>query len=210
MKSIGEVFPPPAGPAGQRKLVYGVGHNDWKGPVKQDGRHWYVYDMWKGMLRRAYDPKYSARFPTYAGVTVCEEWHLFSSFARWLAREPHFGDGALDKDLIVLRNTVYCPARCLMIPQWLNLLATDSDATRGAWPVGVDFHKRSGKFRARVCVGSGAKKQFGSYATPEEAAAVARKAKLAYVESRRDEIEAVRQGLYACVVAKVMDVYRHG
>ena len=38
------------------------------------------YKLWQNMLYRAYCPKHKLRFPTYVGVTVCNEWLYFGNF----------------------------------------------------------------------------------------------------------------------------------
>lgn len=54
----------------------------------------------------------------------------------------------LDKDLLVKGNKLYAPNTCAFIPRKLNLFITDRAAYRGAYPIGVTYHKRDGKFQS--------------------------------------------------------------
>lgn len=72
------------------------------------------YRLWKGMLRRVF----SGEYPTYANVTIAEEWLCFSTFINdikslenynlWLENDGY----ALDKDVLQVgvENKVYSPS----------------------------------------------------------------------------------------------------
>ena len=55
----------------------------------------------------------------------------------------------LDKDLLFHGNKVYGPAACVFISDGLNNFTNDHAAVRGEWPIGVYWHKQSGKLMAR-------------------------------------------------------------
>ena len=74
----------------------------------------------------------------------------------------------LDKDILVKGNKCYSPETCSFVPKHINLLFVKGDATRGELPIGVTFHKQTGKYRALLCV-NGGKRHIGLYSTPEEA-----------------------------------------
>ena len=174
------------------KLVHGVGINDADYPVNplgpdKKGRMCPYYDVWHNMLRRAYDPKYAARYPTYIGVTVCEEWHSFMAFRAWMETQDWEGK-QLDKDIIVPGNKVYSPATCVFVLSEINSLLTDGAAQRGKWPIGVSWHKASNKFCAHIKEG-GKKQHLGSFATPEAAHIAWRKEKLRIVRAAARECD---------------------
>lgn len=136
------------------KLVHGIGINDVeeKTWIHVDGRRIKhpVYKRWIHMLARCYSKRELNLRPTYHGCTVCEEWHRFSNFKRWMESQDWQGK-QLDKDLLVKGNKIYSPDTCIFISQQLNSFSNDMKASRGQWPLGVDFNKRMGKFHARCC-----------------------------------------------------------
>lgn len=163
------------------RKVYGVGINDADyavRPRRPDGkRAWCPYYLaWRNVLARAYCPAFHARNPTYIGVTVCEEWHSFMAFRAWMETQDWEGK-ALDKDIIAPGNRVYSPNTCVFVSPELNNLLIDSAASRGEWPIGVNFDKHNGKFKARINI-SGCNKALGYFTCPHEAHMAWRKAKV--------------------------------
>ena len=51
----------------------------------------------------------------------------------------------LDKDILYKGNKIYSPENCCFIPYRINLLFTKSDKTRGEYPIGITYDKRSDK-----------------------------------------------------------------
>ena len=74
----------------------------------------------------------------------------------------------LDKDILVKGNKLYSKDACCFVPLEVNLLLIKRDNHRGEWPVGVDFHKASGRFRAKLRI-NGKRKHLGYFTTPDEA-----------------------------------------
>lgn len=126
------------------KKVRGVGINDLAIAGNEK-----IYHIWSGMLQRCYDKNYQIRNPSYMGCSVCKEWLKFSNFKTWVLTQEWEGK-QLDKDIINPSNKVYSPDTCFFVDQNVNTLLTHSKATRGKYPIGVDFKKSYGKFRARV------------------------------------------------------------
>ena len=58
-------------------------------------------------------------------------------------------DKQLDKDLLVEGNKVYSPKTCVFVTRMVNMFTTDRGNDRGELPIGVDWHKGSGRFRSR-------------------------------------------------------------
>ena len=129
-----------------QKLVWGVGINDYDGPVYKNGKHLKFYDAWKGMLMRCYSKKYQAKRPTYIGCSVCDEWLSLSNFKEWFDIN-YREDMALDKDILIQGNKVYSPEACSFVPQYINSLLTDAGAIRGILPLGVSALKPNSKIR---------------------------------------------------------------
>ncbi len=79
-----------------------------------------LYNTWKNMIRRCYDPNYS-KYKWYGGrgVTVCERWHRFDLFLEDVCNLPGFDPNKfenneieLDKDLIDYDKKEYSPETC--------------------------------------------------------------------------------------------------
>jgi len=187
-----------------RKLVYGVGINDaWFHicPRINGKRVLYKpYQTWTSMIERCYSSICQNKFPTYRGCIVCDEWLTFSNFERWFLTQNWQGN-ALDKDLVMQGNKVYCTKYCRFIPQALNSLLTANNAVRGLYPLGVHWHKARKKYIAEVNIG-GKKKHLGLFKTVPEAKAAYDKAK--YAEIHRHAMmqsdTAIREGLLNWVV----------
>lgn len=134
-----------------RKPIYGVGINDapFITNCKLGGKLYShpAYVAWKNILTRAFDQSYAARFPTYQGVMVCDEWVRFSVFLEWW-RANHRDGWQLDKDLLG-NSKIYSPDNCIYVPSWLNSFNTDRAALRGKWPIGVRLHKEPNTFESR-------------------------------------------------------------
>jgi hypothetical protein len=172
------------------RKVHGVGINDSNYAISSrdaDGKLLLCpyYDAWKHMLERAYCPKLHARYPTYTGVTVCEEWHSFMAFRAWMEAQDWEGKH-LDKDIIVPGNKVYSPDTCVFVPPALNALLTDRAAARGECPIGVSWSKSRKKFSAHITI-DGRRKHLGRFTCPHEAHMTWRKAKVRLIRDAARE-----------------------
>ena len=47
-------------------------------------------------------------------------------------------------------NKIYSPDTCIFVPNRINCAFTKSNASRGKYPIGVSFDKKSNKFRAYI------------------------------------------------------------
>jgi len=134
-----------------KKLIYGVGINDADYHVAQSVNGKIVkceyYARWHNMLQRCYDTKWLARYKTYEGCAVCDEWLTFSNFKRWMEQQDWRGN-FLDKDIIDAAKKIYSPSTCRFVCRVTNNFLLDSKSARGDHPIGVSFHKRSGKYYA--------------------------------------------------------------
>lgn len=114
------------------------------------------------MLSRCYSEKYHLKQPTYKNCCVCEEWLIFSNFRSWMEKQDWKGNH-LDKDLLKQSSKVYSPDTCIFVTPKINELIKSSHIKRGDCMMGVDFHKKSGKFRATINNVKGNKVHIGLY-----------------------------------------------
>lgn len=173
------------------KLVCGVGKNDWKYVIcGSDNSLAPVYRCWTNMLVRGYDEKFNSRQPTYTDVTVCSEWrNSFTVFFQDV--KPYIKKGyQLDKDILYFGNKEYSKRACIFVPQWLNTLLNDCGSARGLLPQGVIWDDYSGKYQVS-CAVDGRRKHLGRFTTTKEASDAYVEFKIAYIESKRSEIEAI-------------------
>ena len=195
------------------KLVFGVGVNDlgyrtqvYEDLPKNGGKRVQkpvfickYYKAWTSMLQRCYSKKSLERNPTYIGARVCSEWLSATAFKKWMEQQDWQGK-SLDKDIIVPKSKLYSPETCAFVLDATNLFVTASDASRGEHPIGVDLHKRRGKYRAS-CKDpfTGKKEHLGYFSTPEEAHEAWRKRKhdlaqrVAATESDMRVVEALKK-----------------
>lgn len=155
------------------RTVHGVGY---LGQGKYGASsHPAAYRAWNEMLERAYSPAFHARCPTYAGVTVCDEWHCLQSFGSWF--DANYVEGFhLDKDLLIEGNKQYSPDACCFVPGWLNTLLISNHISSGSvWPEGVN-QKPNGRFCAQVRRYN-KNRHIGVYDTPDEAGRAYQRAK---------------------------------
>ena len=155
--------------------VYGIGHVG-EGKYKRYNKYNRVtieYDVWKGMLRRCYDEKYSNKNLTYKYCTVCEEWHNFQNFAEWYDEnyyEVKSEEMHLDKDILVKGNKIYSPETCVFVPRKINeIMKKDNYINRGKLPIGVSKYNNSGNYLARCYNENSERINLGLYETPKNA-----------------------------------------
>lgn len=124
------------------KLVYGVGVNDYDGPVTENGKNIKSYATWTNMIARCHSSKSLSRNQTYIRCSVCEEWLLFSNFKKWF--DENYVEGfELDKDILVEGNKVYSPEFCRFVPHYLNSLLLDCGRCKSNLPKGVSRNANS-------------------------------------------------------------------
>ena len=139
------------------------------------------------------------RNQSYIGTRVCNEWLSATAFKKWMDKQDWHGK-SLDKDIIVPRSKLYSPDTCAFVLKATNSFVIASDASRGEYPVGVNLHKPTGKYRAR-CGNpfTGKRESLGYFLTPEDAHEAWRKHKhelaqlVAATESDPRVVEALRK-----------------
>lgn len=121
------------------------------------------YMVWDAMLSRCYNTKHANYF-RYGGrgVTVCEEWHHFQSFASWYHSRYKEDGWQLDKDILCEQGTpVYCPESCLFVPPEINSFFA-------SLPKGDPFTKSVGD-RWMIQISERGDKRYSWYDSQEEA-----------------------------------------
>lgn len=151
-----------------KKLVYGVGFNDRKYQSRVNGKTVKQYKLWAAILERCYvdDIKYSS----YSGCEVSENFKSYSYFYEWCQDQIGFGKEGyeIDKDILSGGNKIYSEDTCCFVPRSINVLLTNSKATRGDLPVGVSVDKRDGSFYALIRI-DGKQKRIGTFKNPIDA-----------------------------------------
>lgn len=124
--------------------------------------------LWDNINSRCKEP-YIKRFPRNTGCV--NRFKSYNEFAEWC--QTQFGymnvdrSGrywAIDKDLCNFTGEkFYSEDNCIFVPNWVNTILISCNSARGDYPIGVNEHKRTGKFIAK-CGG-----YLGLWDTPEEA-----------------------------------------
>ena len=165
--------------------VCGVGCNDVAFQNWVNGRQIWQYKLWHDMLVRCFCEKFKSRCPTYKDVLLCEEWLSFANFLEWCNKEVGYkgkqGGCQLDKDILVRGNKTYSPETCCFVPRAVNGLLNSNGNSRGKYPQGVNFHKKTGKFVVQLSV-DGKQKHLGLFNTLEDAFAAYKIAKEAQIK----------------------------
>lgn len=186
--------------------VFGVGVNDADyvvDPSKLSGLGACpAYKAWSRIMQRAYSEAWAKRNPTYHAVTVHRDWHRFSAFRSWWVDNVVHG-WEIDKDLLTLGNTEYGPDTCVFIPKWLNVISNENKSVRGEFPIGVYYHKQVQRYRAQINLGTGSQKYLGDFSSPTEAHNAWLRAKVDYINSRRNEIAAIDPRIYENLLTKI-------
>ena len=133
-----------------KKPVYGVGvdDTDYQKFKKVNGKTTYlceIYKKWQNMLSRCYSVAYKKINPSYDGVTVCDEWLLFSNFKAWVESQKWQGCD-LDKDLISPSAKQYNPESCCFVTPALNAFIVNRKPSSLGFPVGVGYDNRNGTY----------------------------------------------------------------
>lgn len=74
----------------------------------------------------------------------------------------------MDKDILKEGNKIYHEDYCVLVPYQLNAFLTLRGAARGAYPIGVTYHKIERKFVSQINIG-GKLQKLGGFRTADEA-----------------------------------------
>ena len=171
--------------------VYGLGFLG-SGEYKsrdENGNKTKCYRSWYNIFIRCCDEKRLKKFPTYRDCFINEELYNFQNFAKWFDENYYEIEGermCLDKDILVKGNKEYRFDRMIFVPERINTLFIKSDAVRGKYPIGVSYHKASGKYATSI-LKHNKDEWLGLYNTPNEAFIAYKEAKEAYIKQVADE-----------------------
>lgn len=163
--------------SGKESFVYGVGVNDFSSSISVKGKHIPEYKLWKSMLRRCYSEAYISSRPTYSNCFVDSELLSFDVFYNFIREQKGFGcidSGGksfhMDKDILG-DGLRYGLDTIAFVPQEINSFKTNIKSTGGDYPVGVLFHKASGKLVSQITI-NGKRKYLGLFENPIDAFSV--------------------------------------
>lgn len=145
--------------------------------------------LWQAVNKRCNSAAFHKTQPSYADCTV--GFSCYEEFKVWALSQRNFNTPGfeLDKDILVKGNTVYSPETCTFVPRRVNQLLVrcvrHRSITKKSTPVGVSYHKRSGKYCASVNV-NGKGNCLGYFDTAEAAFC-------AYKAAKESEIRRVVQ-----------------
>lgn len=175
--------------------------NGQKGCLKDNSLE---YEFWYSMLRRCYDTKFQKKHPTYKDCSVCNEWHNFQNFAKWCNENYYEIEDRqmnLDKDILNKGNKLYCPDKCIFVPDRINCLFVKCNKTRGKYPIGVNYITKDRAYISQCGIkndkGQLENIYLGRFNTPEEAFYVYKQFKENYIKEVAEEYkDRIPQKLY--------------
>ena len=130
------------------------------------------WEKWRSVLKRCYLSSYHVTHPTYAGCSVCEEWHLFSNFKSWMETQD-WENKQLDKDLLIYQNKVYSPETCVFISNKLNMFFNVNQNKNQKHKIGVwksnKLHRNRKEYMCKIQNGTGKQEYVGVFYTEQEA-----------------------------------------
>lgn len=136
-------------------LICGIGVNNANYVIKPSvGPNCQVYQAWKSMISRCYNPRVLDSQPAYNKVTVCADWLIYSNFRAW-AEQFEYIDRVLDKDLLSIGSVQkqYSKDSCCFIPAELNsFLVLRKSKQNSSLPIGTKKLK-SGKYQSVIYYG---------------------------------------------------------
>lgn len=161
----------------------------------------YEYETWTGLIQRCYFD--GERFPAYYNkCIVCDEWHNFQNFAKWLDENKYSVNERLhiDKDILNPSSHIYSPETCLLVPQRINMLFMNKLNNRSL-PNGIR-KTLSGRYGAKY-----GGTELGIYDTLEEAYSVYAKEKEKAIKKVADEyINIIPKKVYDALYAYKVDI----
>lgn len=173
-------------------LTHGIGVRGLEYPTKIGDVHIKEHTLWSSMLCRCTE-KYWLKDPQYTGTTCSENFKSYAFFYEWCNRQIGFGNKdeaghhwQLDKDLLGNGLKSYSEDTCVFVPRVINCLLNKQGNNRGAYPIGVTFHKETQKFVAQ-CRNKNGRTFIGRFNTVEDAFAAYKTTKESVIRSIAEE-----------------------
>ena len=172
-----------------RKLLYGFGINDYyAGPVNTGTKIVKFYAVWRSMIARCYDPVQRAKYSSWEGCKVCDEWKSLVRFKEWF--DENYVEGyELDKDILVKGNKLYSPQTCCFVPKELNrVFETKPKKIKGnTLPEGVMWDSSRGLYVSVLNRLNRKRLYVGRFISAEEASIKYQEAKKQYLLELAEE-----------------------
>lgn len=202
-----EKIPASPGSLSKRKTMFDMYINDapFNTSITRSGNrlNHEGYQAWIHMIHRSCG-KVSTHYPSYQGVSVCDEWRYFMNFRSWWVENYREG-WCLDKDLIG-NGKIYSPDVCIYIPQQLNKLLNVCSAKRGEVLLGV--YKSGRNFGVAISNPiSGRHERIGGFKTEQEAHATWRERKLRIISDMKGLMDSIDLRIFPSVVSKVNEIF---
>ncbi|QVG64325.1 HNH homing endonuclease/ putative DNA-binding protein [Acinetobacter phage Bestia] len=155
--------------------LYGVGVNDFDGPVYVGTKPIKEYNLWKSILQRCYSESYQKRKPTYKDCEVEPFLLSFTNFYHFIRGLKGFGEVdengkpfQMDKDLLVKGNKTYGVDTICFVPQEINAFLVNRKNLRGEFLIGVCYNKVTGWFQCQLSI-NGKLKTLGYFSNEQDA-----------------------------------------
>ena len=117
----------------------------------------YVYNLWRGMLKRCYDLNFRKDHTTYKSSTVSDNFKYFPYFKEWCEAQIGYNSVdenlkvfQLDKDILFKGNKLYSEDTCVFVPPEINKLLTHKRTNKGDYVIGVSFDRNLKKYVSKV------------------------------------------------------------
>ena len=184
------------------KKVYGIGTNNYQGKATSLRS----YFIWRNMLSRCYNYK-DKYYNIYGekGVVVDDSWLEFDLFRIWyednypsVLQEKFDIKFELDKDLLSEGKNIYSPTTCIFLPQKINSFMTNKKSDNVSGYIGVDWNKKTQKWRVRINDFDTGKRIFLGYFNNIE------EANVAYETARKLQVEKAK--IYLIKLGYPMDI----
>lgn len=142
------------------KVVHGnhgfIGQGPYTSEHRENGKRVLhdEYKIWSGMHMRA--ENFDKKHPSYADVTICEEWWNYQNFAKWYEEHKYEIEDdflCIDKDLLNPESRIYSPETCCLIPNSINEIFRDyKNYKHDELPIGITKRNdyKTIKYRART------------------------------------------------------------
>lgn len=162
------------------------------------------YDKWRGMITRCYNEKSLAKAPTYRDCTVSEEWLFYPNFKKWYDENYYEINNermAIDKDILHKGNKIYSSDNCTIVPERINSIILNDRRNRGDLPVGVNYLKKEGKYRAQCNYLSYGNTNLGTFDNPIDAFYKYKEFKERYIKLTANEYkDKIPEKLYIAMI----------
>ena len=125
-----------------------------------------LYIIWGEIKKRTLNSKHKD-YVNYGGrgITICEEWLDVQNFYDWAMSNGYSDELSIDR---IDNDGGYCPENCRWTTQTIQTRNRRVYKNNTSGYKGVCYHKKSGKYIAKICINKNFK-YLGSFPTAVEA-----------------------------------------